>query len=148
MLSIHGPTRRELLRAGSLSLLGLGAFDLALLRARSTATPVTARRRRNACVFLFLFAFDFQSFLERKNPEAAVHAFRKAFGDREDVLLVLKSVHAADAPPAGNRASKTTTDSPAAASASAQAAPTIPPPTMATSGAARTPAVKAPLLRR
>jgi glycosyltransferase involved in cell wall biosynthesis len=56
-----------------------------------------------AGAFLFLFAFDFQSFLERKNPLAAVRAFRQAFGDRDDVLLLLKSVHAADAPEAAAR---------------------------------------------
>jgi hypothetical protein len=55
MLSVLGSTRRELLRAGSLSLLGLGALDLARLRARSVPGQALARRRRNACVFLFLF---------------------------------------------------------------------------------------------
>jgi hypothetical protein len=49
-----GPTRRELLCAGGLSLLGLGAADLARLRAFPAASP-GAERRRNACVFLFLF---------------------------------------------------------------------------------------------
>lgn len=50
-----GLTRRELLRAGGLSLLGLSTADLARLRAGPAATPAVARRRRNACVFLFLF---------------------------------------------------------------------------------------------
>lgn len=40
--------------------------------------------------FMFLFAFDFHSFYERKNPSAAVEAFRRAFGNRRDVTLVLK----------------------------------------------------------
>jgi glycosyltransferase involved in cell wall biosynthesis len=43
--------------------------------------------------FLFLFSFDFLSFPKRKNPEGAVTAFRKAFGDRSDVGLVLKSIN-------------------------------------------------------
>jgi glycosyltransferase involved in cell wall biosynthesis len=43
--------------------------------------------------FLFLFSFDFHSFPKRKNPEGAVKAFRKAFGDRSDVGLVLKSIN-------------------------------------------------------
>jgi hypothetical protein len=54
-----GATRRELLRIGGLSFLGLAAPELARLRALA-ATPGAdatglARRRRNACVFLFLF---------------------------------------------------------------------------------------------
>lgn len=50
----HAITRRELLRIGGLSLLGLSAGDLYRLRAASTAER-GARRRRNSCVFLFLF---------------------------------------------------------------------------------------------
>src|SRR5215472_16697054 len=46
------PHRRELLRIGGLSLLGLSAGELSRLRARA-ATP--AAGRQNACVFLFLF---------------------------------------------------------------------------------------------
>ncbi len=63
MLSLYTPstrsgaglTRRELLRVGGLSLLGLGTADLLRLRALSAASPPLARRRRHACVFLFLF---------------------------------------------------------------------------------------------
>jgi hypothetical protein len=47
-------TRRELLRIGGLSLLGLSAPQLAELHALSPAHPPNVRRR-NACVFLFLF---------------------------------------------------------------------------------------------
>jgi hypothetical protein len=62
MISICSPmtrrdgqvTRRELLRVGGLSLLGLSVSDLARLRAFS-AGPAAEKRRRNACVFLFLF---------------------------------------------------------------------------------------------
>ena len=48
-------------------------------------------------VFLFLFAFDLHSFLERKNPLGLIRAFERAFGDRDDVGLVLKAMHAEDA---------------------------------------------------
>ncbi|MFN4260360.1 MAG: glycosyltransferase family 4 protein [Gemmataceae bacterium] len=48
--------------------------------------------------FLFLFAFDFQSTLGRKNPLALIDAFRRAFGGRADVGLVLKTTHAQKVP--------------------------------------------------
>jgi hypothetical protein len=50
-----GLTRRELLRVGGLSILGLSELDLARLRAAPAATPAVQKRRRNACVFLFLW---------------------------------------------------------------------------------------------
>ena len=42
---------------------------------------------------IFLFVFDFRSYATRKNPEAVVHAFRRAFpaGD-ENVHLVIKTM--------------------------------------------------------
>ena len=41
--------------------------------------------------FIFLFVFDFGSSFERKNPFATIEAFKQAFGQaNEDVLLVLK----------------------------------------------------------
>lgn len=40
-----------------------------------------------------LVAFNLASSLERKNPYAAITAFRAAFGDRHDRLLVLKVGH-------------------------------------------------------
>jgi uncharacterized protein (DUF1501 family) len=48
----RGLDRRELLRVGSLGLLGLNAFDLARLRAQAAGPQA---RRGKACVFLFLF---------------------------------------------------------------------------------------------
>jgi glycosyltransferase involved in cell wall biosynthesis len=48
--------------------------------------------------FIFLFTFDYLSFYERKNPEAIVCAFKKAFGNREDVYLLIKSTHASSDP--------------------------------------------------
>lgn len=38
-----------------------------------------------------LFYFDFDSFPMRKNPEAAVFAFKQAFQNREDVTLTIKA---------------------------------------------------------
>ncbi len=64
------------------------------LRARSRADLGLAEK-----AFLFLLVFDGNSTLARKNPEAAVAAFREAFprGD-EPVGLVLKGMNGADAP--------------------------------------------------
>lgn len=42
--------------------------------------------------FIFLCTFDFNSWVDRKNPFAAIEAFRRAFADgREDVQLLIKS---------------------------------------------------------
>lgn len=42
--------------------------------------------------FVFLNSFDFNSYLERKNPRAAIKAFRQAFADdRSNVKLLIKS---------------------------------------------------------
>ena len=40
--------------------------------------------------YLFLFAFDMNSTMERKNPLAAIAAFRQAFRTDERVGLVIK----------------------------------------------------------
>lgn len=49
-------SRRELLRIGGLSLLGLSSAELARLRAAAPdPTPRGGERRRNACIFVFLF---------------------------------------------------------------------------------------------
>ncbi|NER35737.1 MAG: glycosyltransferase [Oscillatoria sp. SIO1A7] len=40
--------------------------------------------------FIFLFMFDFYSRIERKNPGATIAAFKKAFGDSQDVVLIIK----------------------------------------------------------
>lgn len=42
-------------------------------------------------VYTFLYVFDANSSIERKNPEAAVEAFREAFGDSAAVRLIVKS---------------------------------------------------------
>lgn len=51
----HGVSRRELLRIGGLSALGLSAADLGRLRSRASADEPAARYRGNSCVFIFLF---------------------------------------------------------------------------------------------
>jgi glycosyltransferase involved in cell wall biosynthesis len=50
--------------------------------------------------FLFLYVFDVASTFARKNPLALVRAFRKAFGERTDVQLLLKYHHAGSDLPA------------------------------------------------
>lgn len=52
--------------------------------------------------FVFLFTFDVSSQMERKNPFGLIAAFRAAFGDRRDVMLVLKFTNA-EYDPAGVR---------------------------------------------
>jgi glycosyltransferase involved in cell wall biosynthesis len=47
--------------------------------------------------FIVLTAFDMGSTYGRKNPRASIAAFRKAFGNDPNVLMVLKVGHAADA---------------------------------------------------
>ncbi len=44
--------------------------------------------------FIFLFTFDYLSYFDRKNPEAIVRTFKKAFGERHDVYLFIKTTHA------------------------------------------------------
>jgi glycosyltransferase involved in cell wall biosynthesis len=44
--------------------------------------------------FLFLFYFDSYSYFQRKNPFAALRAFKKAFEGRSDVGLVVKTQNA------------------------------------------------------
>jgi glycosyltransferase involved in cell wall biosynthesis len=44
--------------------------------------------------FLFLYYFDSHSYYQRKNPFAALRAFKAAFADRQDVGLVIKTQNA------------------------------------------------------
>jgi glycosyltransferase involved in cell wall biosynthesis len=48
-------------------------------------------------IFTVLTAFDMGSSYSRKNPRAAIAAFRKAFGDDSNCLLLLKVGHPGDA---------------------------------------------------
>ncbi len=50
--------------------------------------------------FVFLFTFNFLSYFERKNPLAAIDAFRRAFTADDDALLVLKTCQSDFAPEA------------------------------------------------
>jgi glycosyltransferase involved in cell wall biosynthesis len=52
-----------------------------------------AGQKEDHGVFVFLYIFDMASTFERKNPLALVRAFRKAFGSRQDVQLILKYHH-------------------------------------------------------
>lgn len=66
-----------------------------------TVDPTVGMVRRDFCLpegrFLFVFSFDFLSSLARKNPQACVDAFRRAFprGD-EPVGLVVKVMRATE----------------------------------------------------
>lgn len=48
--------------------------------------------------FIFLFSFDFHSSPLRKNPQAVISAFKKAFDPREPARLVIKSINGASRP--------------------------------------------------
>lgn len=48
--------------------------------------------------FVFLFMFDYHSVFERKNPLAAIEAFRLAFEPGKGAALVLKCINSADDP--------------------------------------------------
>ena len=61
-------TRREILRAGGLSLCGLTASRLAQLRAATTGPA--ERRQQNSCIFLFLFGGPSQIDLWDMKPDA------------------------------------------------------------------------------
>jgi FkbM family methyltransferase len=51
----------------------------------------------------FLFVFDYNSIFDRKNPLAAIEAFKQAFGDRTDVRLVIKTINGDKHPGDGER---------------------------------------------
>lgn len=52
---------------------------------------VDRRFRLKGNEFVFLVAFDSFSFVQRKNPVAVLEAFQKAFPDRDDVRLIVKT---------------------------------------------------------
>ena len=58
-----------------------------------SAKPDRARFGIGEGEFTFLFIFDFHSVMERKNPIAAIEAFKKAFGTNGRVRLVIKHIH-------------------------------------------------------
>ena len=67
------------------------------------ATGARARLGLPEDAFLFLFMFNFLSYAERKNPQAAVRAFKTAFGKAQDKALVLKTSQKDFAPEAYDR---------------------------------------------
>ncbi len=48
--------------------------------------------------FIYGFVFDYMSVVARKNPLALINAFKLAFGDREDVLLLIKTINGTQVP--------------------------------------------------
>lgn len=48
--------------------------------------------------FVVFYNFSYKSGIDRKNPEGAIRAFAKAFSDRQDARMVLKTVAANDFP--------------------------------------------------
>jgi glycosyltransferase involved in cell wall biosynthesis len=56
--------------------------------------PIPRPHREAGASVQFLFAFDFNSTAGRKNPYGLVTAFQRAFGDRDDVRLVIKATNA------------------------------------------------------
>ena len=68
------------------------------------AAPAGVARSRFALpegCFLFFFAFDYFSWIERKNPQAVIAAFKRAFrtkGGYPSIRLVLKTLNAGDVP--------------------------------------------------
>lgn len=65
-------SRRELLRLGGLSLLGLSSARLTALRTVAAADPAIAARRHHSCVFVFLFGGPSHIDLWDMKPEAPV----------------------------------------------------------------------------
>ncbi len=66
----RGPSRREILRLGALSGLGLTLPELACLRAATGSEAPAAQYRHNACVFIFLFGGPSHIDLWDMKPEA------------------------------------------------------------------------------
>lgn len=60
-------------------------------------TNVSMKKRNDFTIpehaTVFLFIFDFYSHIERKNPLGLIEAFRKAFGDDPNKLLIIKHSH-------------------------------------------------------
>ena len=65
-------SRREWMRIGGLSWLGLSALDLSRLRAEAASQSPAARHRPNSCVFIFLFGGPSHIDLWDMKPDAPV----------------------------------------------------------------------------
>jgi hypothetical protein len=80
---------------------------------RKMHIPITITRPAAVCRadlglpedrFIWLFVFDMHSYIERKNPHAAIEAYRRAFGARaHHTQLVIKASHLEDYPDAAAR---------------------------------------------
>jgi glycosyltransferase involved in cell wall biosynthesis len=64
----------------------------------SSSLGALAHPRLTKAGFRFLVSFSFFSGADRKNPGAAIRAFKRAFAERDDVQLVIKSQGAASYP--------------------------------------------------
>lgn len=63
--------------------------------------------------FIFLFSYDFNSSSARKNPQAVIEAFRRAFPDRDaPVCLVVKSINGEQNPEALSKLKASLCDDP------------------------------------
>jgi glycosyltransferase involved in cell wall biosynthesis len=54
----------------------------------------TPKQRIKSDIFTVLYMFDFNSSMERKNPIAAIKAFKQAFGSESDKKLIIKTQNA------------------------------------------------------
>ena len=63
------------------------------LEVRGSRKRGRARLKAKRDEFVFVFIFDFHSFAERKNPVAAVEAFKRAFKPEDNARLVIKCVN-------------------------------------------------------
>lgn len=64
------------------------------LNAGEPEAPDLARHGVTEGDFLYLTMFDFNSFIERKNPQGAIAAFQKAFPSRGNEKLIVKTINA------------------------------------------------------
>lgn len=67
-----------------------GFNDLELIK-HPVQLPLVPQYLNISGTLKILFYFDFDSYPARKNPEAAVYAFKQAFPNREDVALTIKT---------------------------------------------------------
>ncbi|KAB1075100.1 glycosyltransferase [Methylobacterium planeticum] len=72
----------------------LAAQDLASIDVASARSEMNALAGTTDEVFIFFLTYDSLSYIQRKNPMAAIRAFREAFPDERDVRLVIKTHNA------------------------------------------------------
>jgi glycosyltransferase involved in cell wall biosynthesis len=78
----------------------LGGPSVTVVPHRVTPAALKLGSRRNFALpehaFIAVCIFDCGSCIERKNPLASIRAFRRAFGERTDRILILKSMHTSE----------------------------------------------------